>query len=62
MPMKVGVQPLSRALHEVDGEQSAARLEHATRFTDGFGPSSFWQMMQHDRAQHDIESCVRERE
>src|SRR5690349_18844126 len=58
VPMKVSEQSLARTPDEVDGKQSTAGLEHATRLPDGLDTSGPREMVQHDGAQHHVESRI----
>jgi len=56
--MKVGEQSLSRASHEIDGEETTAGLEHTPRFTDRLHWTGPGEVMQHDGAEYHVELCV----
>lgn len=58
VPMKVSEQSLPRTSDEVDGKQSTTGLEHATRFPDGVHTPSPRDVVQHDGAQHHVESRI----
>jgi len=58
VPMKVSEQSLARTPDEVNGKQSTTGLEHATRFPDGVHTPSPREVVQHDGAQHHVESRI----
>src|ERR1043166_761424 len=61
VPMEVSEQSLPRTPDEVDGKQSTTGFEHATRLPDGLDTSGPREVVQHDGAQHHVESRIGKR-
>jgi hypothetical protein len=57
--MKVRQQAVPRLWpSEIDDEDPPARLQHSSNFTRALLARGPWQMVQHKRAEHDIESTI----